>query len=356
MENLRVLTRVDLKLNAGVNWICGQNGAGKTSILEALAVLAKGRSFRSTRTSGLIQTGSDRLRVVAWCNSEANESMVLGVDREARDWAGRIGGQPTHRVSDFARRLPMVVIEPGSHALVDGPPELRRQFLDWTLFHVEQDYLSIWKSHARLLRQRNAALRDAAPDEVIDAIDLPLVAYTERLHQLRRDQCAVIGEALERVAGEVGVRVPAVSVAYRSGWPADMSYADALAENRNRDRELGFTARGPQRGELEIRTESRLASGRLSRGQQKLVSLSLLLAQHECLSESLGYSPLLLLDDPVSELDQDHLTRLMNWVFNHSAQIFVTAVETPQELQIEPAEGRLTLFHVEQGNCSAVVQ
>ncbi len=351
VRNFRILEAVDFRPGPRINWFRGQNGAGKTSLLEALAVLGRGRSFRSTRIAGLIRSGESALQVVAHGQFGEGGVEVLGVERGAESWTGRIAGAAAIRVSEFARRLPLVVVEPGSHALVDGGPDERRRYLDWTMFHVEHDYLGHWRGFVRALRQRNAALRTRQPEHVVRSLDGPLVRHALALDSHRRRLVDSLSSRVQSVIETVGLRLPSLTLSYRQGWARHQDYAAALDEGWDTDRDRGFTGRGPQRGDLEIRADGAPAGGRLSRGQQKLVSLALLLAQHEILESALGRPPLLLLDDPVSELDADHLDRLMQWVQRGSGQVFVTAVSDPRDLGLEAAVSGV--FHVEHGRVVA---
>ncbi|MEN1727131.1 MAG: AAA family ATPase [Pseudomonadota bacterium] len=154
LEGVRNLEPQTLSPAPGLNWLYGDNGAGKTSVLEGIHLLGRGRSFRTSRPASVIQHESDRLRVVGRCR----DGTVLGIERTGDQWRGRIAGKDCQRISEFAAILPLVLFEPDSHRLIDGGPERRRQYLDWQLFHVEPQYLSAWQRYARLLRQRNAAL------------------------------------------------------------------------------------------------------------------------------------------------------------------------------------------------------
>lgn len=345
IHGLRNLQAVDLQPGSGLNWLQGDNGAGKTSVLEAIFLLARGRSFRSPRMGPVIQHGCEQLRVVA---RRADDQSRLGMERSIDAWRGRINGRETQRLSEFAQALPLVLMEPDSHRLIDGGPGPRRQYLDWLLFHVEPDYLELWRRYARLLRQRNAALKADAPDSVLSAIELPMLDAAERLNRLRARKIQLILDQILVLSGELAIRLPGeLAVRYRPGHPADQVLAEALPAVRDRDRELGYTRRGPHRADLVLSCGERPAAEALSRGQQKLLVLLLLLAQLRLLAEYSPVQPLLLLDDPVSELDSRHLDSVLAWVRRQPVQVWVTATaKGPSEAAV---------FHVEQGRIRPVV-
>lgn len=346
IRNFRILEQVDISLAHGVNWFFGANGAGKTSILEALHVLAKGRSFRGGHSAALIGNHEPQLQVVAWPTRDHGEGIeTLGVERRTDGWQGRIAGQDVQRVADFARRLPLVLFEPGSHALVEGGPGERRQYLDWTLFHVEHQYLDRWRRHARQIRQRNAALRSGGDADLLDTFEAALVESAGALHRSRLNLVERLNYLLEPIRRRLGIRLDELAVVYRPGWPQDQDLASALRAARRQDRERGHTRYGPHRADLVLMVGAAPATRRLSRGQQKLYSLALLLAQHTVLAEALGFEPLLLLDDPVSELDAAHLEKLWAWVSERSGQTWVTSLARPASF----SETRAAMFHVEHG-------
>jgi len=337
LDGVRNLAPADLQPGPGVNWLVGENGAGKTSILEGIYMLGRGRSFRSARPAAVIQHGEDQLRVVG----HRNDGLVLGIERSGDGWRGRIAGRDCQRISEFAAALPLVLFEPDSHRLIDGGPERRRQYLDWQLFHVEPDYLAAWQRYARLLRQRNAALKSRAGAAVLDALDAPLTPAADVLDQLRRRQVESIAHTTDALLERLGVRLPgALSCHYRRGYPPDQTLLEALKAQRSSDLDRGFTQRGPHRADLVLKIDGQAAAQELSRGQQKLLALALLLAQLGLLEQSAARRPILLLDDPVSELDRRHLTTVLDWLAHQAFQSWVTATTGPD---IPSA-----VFHVEQ--------
>ncbi|MEE4638250.1 MAG: DNA replication/repair protein RecF [Wenzhouxiangella sp.] len=344
IEGVRILAPVEITPGAGLNWFQGPNGAGKTSVLEAIFLLARGRSFRSHRIGSVIQHGSERVQVVA---RRSVDGKTLGMERSAGAWRGRIGGRECLRVSEFAASLPLVLMQPDSHRLIDGGPENRRQYLDWQLFHVEPPYLETWQRYARYLRQRNAALRSGASDEVLQALERPMAEAGERMGWFRAHLVEQAQAAVSVLAQTLGIHLPGdVELRYRSGYSSQEGLFGSLSGARQRDRELGFTRQGPHRGELVIQCAGQAAAQELSRGQQKLLALLLQLAQLRALVAE-GVCPLLLLDDPVSELDDRHLRLVLDWLEAQTVQSWVTAtVDCPIAASV---------FHVEQGKIERVL-
>lgn len=344
LTDFRNLAECELEPAPGINWLCGDNGAGKTSVLEAVHVLATGRSFRSSRIAPLVRDGCAAFRVV--CRTAEPEHR-LGVERSAAGWRGRIDGVSTQRLSAFARAMPVVAVHPENHRLLEGGPDLRRSFLDWGLFHVEHAYLDDWKRYSRLLRQRNAALRYGADAALLASLEEPMAEAAAALDRRRQTYLLGLSEELAALEEELAFAVPALDLGYRASCDSAPAYRAQWADARRRDLEQGFTREGPHRADVAVRADDRLAAPRLSRGQTKLAALLLRLAQMR-VAARVDRAPALLLDDPVSELDRGHLERLLGWLATQSNQVWITAVDAP-------GRSSARVFHVEQGRIRPMV-
>lgn len=297
----------------------------------------------------VIGHGADGLMVVGHLKASKHApEVVMGIERDEGGWRGRLGGKDCNRISEFAQRLPVVLLEPDSHKLISDGPQARRQYLDWLLFHVEPNYLPIWQRYQKLLRQRNAALKTGASTELLNALDGPMVAAGEVLNALREERVAHLLESVVALEHALGLRLPGpIGMSYRPGHASEMGLAEALEAGRERDKELGFTRVGPHRADLVLRCGGYPAAQESSRGQQKLLATLLLLAKWGFLTDGAEHPPILLLDDPVSELDQTHLSRVINWLKKQERQVWVTATEKG------PSSAKM--FHVERGEILAMV-
>ena len=240
----------------------------------------------------------------------------------------------------LARVLPVYVIEPSVHFLIEGGPGERRRFLDWGVFHVEQGYIADWRRYRRVLGQRNAALRAGQHprswDKVLTAAGRQVTEARERYVGELRQSLAGLGEALLGKPLEVN---------YRPGWRADTTLEGALQMSRLRDEQTGATQVGPHRAELEIKLGVRGVREEISRGQQKLAAAALVLAQVRVLAGSQGHGGTLLVDDPAAELDETALGALLSVLDTLPAQRIITGL-TEASLAGSETPAR---FHVEQG-------
>lgn len=348
-SGLRRFESVTIEPAAGLNLITGDNGAGKTSLLEALHLMAYGRSFRGRVRDGLVRTGSDAVEVfVEWREGPDARQRRAGLRHTGQTWVGRLDGENVAQLGELCAALAVVSFEPGSHALVTGGGEPRRRFVDWGLFHVEPDFLPLWRRYARALKQRNALLKSGAGGQQLDAWDHELAEAGEPLTRHRRQYLEQLQVRLSAVAADLVPALGASTVEFQPGWRSgELSLADALLLARDRDRNLGYTSVGPHRADWRIDYASHPNREALSRGQAKLSALSALLAQAEDYAQRRSEWPIVALDDLSSELDRKHQQRVLQRLLGSGAQIFVTGTEASAALEtlgVAP-----TLFHVEQG-------
>jgi DNA replication and repair protein RecF len=349
INNLRNIRSAQLVPGTGLNLFVGDNGAGKTTILESLVMLAKGRSFRSGNPRSLIGTDSEHFRIVASLLGERNREHRLGLERGTGEWRGRIDGKDVRQLSDFSVYLPLIIMEPNSHALVSGAPELRRRFMDWGVFHVKHEFLEHWRAFTRALRQRNAALR-IGDRALLASVDAPFVRHGQKIDEMRRQEIGQLIERLQMLLKRLSPDLVPVEATYRPGWSGD-SLAESLAAKIDLDLERGSTGQGPHRADLQLRCDRVLARERLSRGEQKILAAALIIAQGQMMAES-GAQPVLLLDDLASEFDAGHLEAVIDLGRELGAQCWVTGVNLNPYVFTNSMEHRV--FHVKHGQVSMV--
>ncbi|MGD9020329.1 MAG: DNA replication/repair protein RecF [Lysobacterales bacterium] len=344
INNLRNISSAQIEPGPGLNCIVGDNGAGKTSILEALAVLSKGRSFRPGQTSSLIGPEKGCLQVVGKVVNHAGETHQLGLERGADYWQARHQGEDVRQISELARLLPFVLLEPSSHTLISGPPDGRRKYLDWGVFHVKHGYLDLWRRYNRVLKQRNAALRQAN-QAVAESLDPQFVQLGEQLDESRQDYVGLLEGLLRESLPGISQALENMTLSYRKGWSGE-GLADALSASRQRDMDKGLTHPGPHKADLYLALEGKPARERLSRGEQKAMTAALIIAQASTICTT-GERPVLLLDDLFSEFDDEHLERVLVLAMEMGSQVWLTG--THASPAIEAFEGALSMFHVEHG-------
>lgn len=351
VRDLRRFDEVELEPGSGLNLLVGPNGAGKTSVLEALHLMAYGRSFRGRVRDGLIRDQAAALEVfVEWDETAAGtvRRRRAGLRHGGQAWTGRLDGRDVGHLGELCAALAVVTFEPGSHALVSGGAENRRRFLDWGLFHVEQAFLPLWRRYARALKQRNALLKTGGPASQLDAWDHELADAGESLTVFREGYVLDLGPRVLEVAQRL-TEGPAVrGLEFHAGWRRqELSLIDALLLARERDRFNGFTSVGPHRADWGMQLGGLPGREALSRGQTKLAALALLLAQASDYAARRDHWPVIALDDLPSELDREHQARVLDFLSDQPGlQLFITATEIPAALAAA-TDG--AVFHVEHG-------
>ena len=342
VSNFRCLENADVELDPQFNLLYGANASGKTSFLEALAYLGRGKSFRGAPTSGLVRHGETEFVLFGETSADGLQQK-LGVRNSREGLEVRVDGSAEGGAAALADALPLQVIDPEIHNLVAGGPEQRRRFIDWMAFHVEQDHLATWRRFRRALKQRNAALRTRASPAAIRSwnaefveLSLMLDASRQRALEVAKDSLLDYGRNL--LGTELGFE-------YHSGWSQERSLEQALQEGLERDIQQGASQHGPHRADLRIRYDERQARKLVSRGQQKLLASAMVLAATDTAQAALARPLLLLLDDPAAELDAESLAGLLQAVRGLGCQVVATSLKRAS-LDIPPGA---RVFHVEHG-------
>lgn len=353
VTNLRCIEQAELDVPAGLTLVWGGNGSGKTSLLEAIFILGRGRSFRTRNTQRLIRRGQDHLRVIGRVHRTDSPSpaapdpgRAIGLEVAASGVTARIGGSPAGSLAELSQAFPVQVIEPGVHRLVEEGGYRRRRWMDWAVFHVEPQFADIWVRYTRSVKQRNAALR-SDPTQA-DVWDPELARLGE-----------VIGESRQRFIRELepywrdtvaALSGLPVELHYLRGWSQEHSLLEALASSHARDEARQMTHSGPHRADVAVRLHGRPAREVLSRGQQKLVAVAMTIAQLRLLQATTDTTPTLLLDDPAAELDGDHLQRFIDQVTPLRSQLVVTSLHAESRLFGSPER----TFRMDRGRVQPV--
>ncbi|MDA0678781.1 MAG: DNA replication/repair protein RecF [Proteobacteria bacterium] len=340
--DFRCLRSVELSFGSQNNLIYGPNASGKTSILEAVGYLGRGRSFRGASTQELVRHDADEFVLFGRADNGSREES-LGVRNSRAGLEVHTNGEKRNSAAALAEALPLQVIDPDIHSLIAGGPEDRRRYIDWIAFHVEHGYLDRWRRFRRALKQRNAALKSGASRQALSGWDQELAELGIDIDDVRRRMLDITRPALEEY-GEA-LLGSQIDFEYQRGWAGEKTLLEALEGSTERDLQMGSTQPGPHRADIRLRYDERQAKKLVSRGQQKLLACALILAATDVVQTQLERPLLLLLDDPAAELDGDSLARLMGAVANLGSQVIATTLEPDRALFVEPP----LLFHVEQG-------
>lgn len=366
LTGVRNLAEQTLLPGPGANLLVGANGSGKTSVLEAIYLLARGRSFRTQTIEALVCTAADGCSVYGELEDDESDAgpgspgliTRLGVSRETSGgFRYRINGENIHAASVLADAIPLVLITSHSFGLLEGSPKGRRQFLDWGLFHTAIEIRALWRQYQKALQQRNALLRQPRQDPgQLDLWDARFAEAGEAITQARETYAAEVGQVATRLLALLSPGLEAgLGWSFHPGWDRDKLLIGALRGHRDRDIMLRATQLGPHRADLRIRINGRSAAETLSRGQTKMVVLAMLLAQGAHFLDRRGRPCLNLIDDLPAELDDRHQRRVADLLAEIGGQCFVTGTDA-ERLRAAWAgctgKQQPKMFHVEQGRLS----
>ena len=346
INNFRNLTSIQIQPIDKFNIFYGENGSGKTSLLEAIYHLGIGRSFRTHLHNRVIQAGQDKFSVFGRI---AND-IPIGVERSRGDSFNiRLAMKPVTSISSLAEVLPIQLIDPNCHLLINSGPTVRRKFIDWGVFHVEHNnFLQQWRKFQRIIKQRNAALKQKNAEKEATLWNDDFVKTSNAIDRLRKNYInqyqLVLAKILERL-----LEVDKISVEYRAGWDSGLDLNEVLRDSLTKDIRQGYTFYGPHRADLKSLVGATPASEVLSRGQQKMLASAMKIAQAELLKRLTDRKCVFLIDDLPSELDGKSRRDLASVLSEVDAQVFVTGIEKNALIKLFNQEDS-KMFHVEHGN------
>ena len=366
ISQFRNLTNVTLSPSPELNLVYGDNGSGKSSILEAIHFLGFGRSFRTSKPKHVIQEGNTEFNVFAKCSySDSNTSeseRKLGISRNVKEeFTCSIDGERSHRISDLVALLPVQIFTPQSIDQMIGSPSSRRKYLDWGLFHVEHSYGELSRSYQRLLKQRNALLKKyskesrrsvEAANELkaqIQYWDKQFIALGEQINSKRIAYLDSLKIVFSQVADQFLPEF-CFEITYYSGWDKSQSLESQLTNKFEQDLKFGHSTSGPHKADFRIKNQDGVPAFEvLSRGQLRMLVAALQLSQTKTLSSQTSNSGVFLLDDIGAELDENHRQIFIRHLLQTNTQIFVTAIEKEQ-FSLPTEVYNKKLFHVKHGH------
>lgn len=323
--NFRNHQSLQVLFTSGLNVIVGENGIGKTNIVEAIDFLGFAKSFRTTESAALIKEGAPKAIVNATIHTPSRTQ--IEIEALPRHKVVRINNKNVARLSELSKYVAITTFQPSDVLFFDESPQNRRRFLDATLTKSDDSYLAELIRYEKLLKERNGALKSEDNDDVLDVIDeefvkaaVAVVAKREKLvEQLNK----VVNKTLEQLTDEK----LQVRLAYRTtlgGGAALISGGRTkLRRERARERVLQTTTLGPHRDDLTALLNRKVVKTHSSQGQKRLIAIALKLAPY-FMEKKEHRRPIIVLDDVLSELDEAHQERLLTLLLA-CQQVFVTA-------------------------------
>ena len=331
LHDFRNFNELALEFKPGINLITGANGSGKSSILESIFYMARGRSFRAANTSLAIKDETARFTIIVnLCNNLLLASERLRNGKVTH----KINGTECSSLVELSEHLPLLFLDTDSQRWLAAGPKNRRQTIDWGLFYGRnQEFFQVWKNFRRSLLQRNAAIKAKV---AFSTWDKSFIEYSNQINAQRSRYVADLQTTFDAVwqQCEVNNQWGQISVNYSKGWQGDLE--TALKGAAERDIQYGYSNVGPHRSDLLIKIDNKLAHTHLSQGQQKLLTYAITVAQAHLYKQDSGTSCLLLLDDLCAELDLQKRAGIISLLLDGQHQIITTGVVASEISQILP--------------------
>ena len=356
VKNFRNLAEQRITFNRQLNFILGDNGSGKSSLLEAVFFVGHGKSFRTTKSETVCHFDEQEFFI----NVKDEEQISFGLSKHCQQPNFLIKKQGTkiNKLSELADHFAVQIVTPESFKIFFGGAKERRKFLDLGLFHVEHMFSSSWKVFAKILKQRNACIKARLDNQHFDYWTNELVNSSIALAKLRANYCEKLAEELtvwlEILLPDVASNI---SLNYFRGWSNTKELADVLAAQKDKEFKQGFTAAGAHKFDIKFLVDGKPIELKLSRGQQKLFLVALTFAQMKLIERVKQVKAILLIDDLGAELDVDSRGRFYQALKLLNCQVAISAIDkeaiNPLLVKLNERE-KYTMFHVEHGKISEI--
>jgi len=351
----RNLADTNIVLHPLFNFFVGENGSGKTSVLEALFILGHGKSFRTINTEQIIQHHQDSFVVTV--NDNNNNHFGFSKTNYASQILLKINGSKVSKLSDLVKNFAVQVVTPESFVLFFGGPKARRKFIDLGLFHVEPTFSLLWRDCTKILKQRNACLKSRS-SVAIATLDYWSNSFNELAIQVAQYRSHYVSLLTTELTTWLQLLLPEysnqVNIVYYQGWTAKKTLIDVLMDNYHREIKAGFSLAGPHRFDVKFEIDNCAVEHRLSRGQQKLFLLALTFAQTQLIAKVEQIKPILLIDDFGAELDDSSRQLLANAIRHLNCQVIITAIDEQVLKPIIPNNKNYHMFHMKHGEITAI--
>ena len=352
LKNYRNYDLLDLKFDPATNILYGDNAQGKTNILEALYLSGTTKSHRGTKDRDLIQFGYDEAHIETIVEKRGINFQIDMHLKKNSPKGIAIDRIPIRRASELFGIIHFVFFSPEDLNIIKEGPAGRRRFIDLELSQLDKIYLNNLSNYNRIINQRNALLKDLYArqnlEETLDIWDMQLVSYGTEVLRRRREFIGQINEIISEIHYKLTGGKEKILLSYEEST-GNLSLEDALKKNRERDIRMKSTSVGPHRDDICFKTEKGLDIRKFgSQGQQRTAALSLKLSEIELVKEMIKDTPILLLDDVLSELDKHRQNYLLDSI--HDVQTMITCTGLDEFVNHRFSINRI--FHIKNGHAA----
>ena len=331
LENFRNFKKYTIEFDKTLNVISGLNGSGKTSLLEAIYYLSRGKSFRSSSIANIIYHQQGELMLQAVLTDGDIDIPVGIIKNKLGKKTIRLNSKDKKTFKEITEALPVLLLDTDTHRQLASGSKYRRAIVDWGCFYHYPDFSNIWRDYNKVLAQRNFSLKSGYEVNIWNDL---LVDKAYKLNKYRKLYCADLIVAFKHFWNIFASNLDDVDCDFLCGWDDDIGLVECLDSSIKHDLRLGYTKFGPHRMDLNFNINKDSAFHILSQGQQKIMSYALVLAQGKLLREIKNISCIYLIDDLSAELDVVRIRSILEALVNIDSQIILTAIDNEVVSQI----------------------
>ena len=327
LKDFRNYDNLDLKLDSGINIFYGNNAQGKTNIIEAIFMSAIGKSFRTNKDSELIQFGKNSASIdINYENSDREGKINIEISDKKRV---KINDIPLKKLSEILGKIYVVLFTPDDINILKGSPSNRRKFLNIMISQLRPLYMFALSEYTNAMNQRNSYLKqiklENRAEDMLDIWDMKLAELGMKIYSYRKEFIEKISEKIQNVHSKITNNNEKIEIAYNFECKNKQEYIENLRENRKIDIIKGITSYGVHRDDFYININNNLISAYGSQGQHRTAILSLKISELQIIYDEVGEYPILLLDDFMSELDNERRINLLENINNN--QVIITCTD-----------------------------
>ena len=350
LENFRNYDNLEVEFKKDFNLIYGNNAQGKTNILEAIYLSAIGKSFQTNKDSEMIKIGKEKAKVEIEYETKDREGKITVEIADKKTFF--INGIKQKKISDIIGKINIVLFYPDNIDIIKGGPAERRRFLDIMISQLKPNYIHILNKYLKTLDQRNAYLKqikfDNKSKDMLEIWDESLSQLSYQIYTYRSEYIQKIKEKIKVIHNKItncGQQDEKIEISFISSGKSQKDFYENLLRNRENDIRKGYTSTGSHRDDYDIYINDKKVNVYGSQGQQRTSVLSLKLTELNIIQDEIEEPPILLLDDFMSELDENRRNNLTNAIENN--QVFITCTD-----KILVEEKNNTIYHIENAKLS----
>lgn len=352
LKDFRNYKDIKVSFSENVNIFLGNNAQGKTNLLEGIYLNAMAKSFKTTKDKELIRFDREfcKIKTIAFFDEEEHLTEIV-INKEGKKGI-KIDGVKMKKTSELLERIFIIIFSPEDLKIVKDEPEKRRKFTDRELCQIKPGYFNDLNNYKKVLKQRNAYLKEENIDtSVLDVWDYELAKYGIRIIKTRSEFIDKIDEISRQIHSRISGGKERLELKYEPNVDAEEKFTEVLAKNRRDDIRNRTTVRGPHKDDFKISADGIDLRKFGSQGQQRTAALSLKLSEIKLIEEEMGEKPILLLDDVLSELDNDRQNYLIHSLGGN--QLFITTTDISGKVARQLPEGKV--FKITKGEVEIII-